>query len=107
MERQVDRACDMTTNNSLYNDPNSLRFCDWTGSLFQDLGKIPGIPYRHEFKLTGSVPLKWGFQVSGSLYSNPVYSTNFATNLATTNTTILNSPQPYFPGHTQASSQFT
>jgi hypothetical protein len=101
IERQVDRDCDMTAGTNLLNDPNSLRFCDWTGNLYQELGGIPEIPYRNEFKLTGSVPLKWGFQVSGSLYSNPVYSTNFATNLAFNNTTQVYSPAAYFAGQTQ------
>jgi hypothetical protein len=100
-ERQVDTDCDENASGNLLNDPNSLRFCDWTGRLYQDLGKIPGIPYRNEFKLTGSVPLKWGFQVSASLYSNPVYSTNFATNIATNNTNQVYSPQAYFAGQTQ------
>jgi hypothetical protein len=101
IERQLDRDCDMTAGTNLLNDPNSLRFCDWTGKLFQELGATPGIPYRNEFKLTGSVPLKWGFQVSGSVYSNPVYSTNFATNLAFNNTTQVYSPAAYFAGQTQ------
>ena len=100
-ERQLDRDCDETAGGNLLNDPNSLRFCDWTGNLYQDLGKIPGIPYRNEFKLTGSVPLKWGFQMSTSLYSDPVYSTNFATNVATNNTTMVYSPLAYFAGQTQ------
>jgi hypothetical protein len=101
IERQVDRDCDMTAGANLLNDPNSLRFCDWTGHLYQELGTIPGIPYRHEFKLVGSVPLKWGFELNGSLYSNPVYSTNFATNLAFNNITQVYSPAAYFAGQTQ------
>ncbi|PYR26654.1 MAG: hypothetical protein DMF98_08330, partial [Acidobacteria bacterium] len=92
IERQFDRDCDMTAGTNLLNDPNSLRFCDWTGKLYQELGTIPGIPHRHEFKLAGSVPVKWGFEVNGSVYSNPVYSTNFATNLAFNNTTQVYSP---------------
>jgi len=98
IEHQVDRACDMNAGSNLRNDPNSLRFCDWTGQLYQELGQVPGIPYRSEFKLTGSVPLKWGFQVSASLYSDPVYSTNFGTNLAFNNTTSLYSPAAFFSG---------
>jgi hypothetical protein len=98
IEKQLDRDCDMTAGGNLLNDLNSLRFCDWAGSLFQDLGKIPGIPYRNEFKLTGKMPLKWGFQVSASLYSDPVYSTNFATNVAFNNTTSAYAPTGYFSG---------
>jgi len=101
IERQVDRDCDMTAGTNLLNDPNSLRFCDWTGSLYQELGAIPGIPHRNEFKLVGSVPVGWGFEVNGSVYSNPVYSTNFATNLAFNNTTQVYSPAAYFAGQTQ------
>jgi hypothetical protein len=101
IERQLDRDCDMTAGTNLLNDPNSLRFCDWTGDLYQELGTIPRIPHRHEFKLAGSVPIKWGFEVNGSVYSNPVYSTNFATNLAFNNTTQVYSPAAYFAGQTQ------
>src|SRR5207247_8820216 len=59
IERQLDRDCDMTAGTNLLNDPNSLRFCDWTGKLYQELGTVPSVPHRNEFKLTGSVPLKW------------------------------------------------
>ena len=98
IERQVDRDCDMTAGSNLLNDPNSLRFCDWTGVLYQDLGKAAGIPYRNEFKLTGNMPLKWGFEVSASLYSDPVNSTNFGTNLAFNNNTNVYSPMAYSSG---------
>jgi hypothetical protein len=79
MDKQVDKSCDMNANpsGSAYNDPNTLRFCDWSGGLHQDLGTITGVPYRNEFKLQGSVPIKWGVEVSASYYSQPVYSTNF------------------------------
>jgi hypothetical protein len=88
LERQVDTACDMTTNpgGTALNDPNSLRFCDWSGSLYQDLGKISGVPYRNEFKLQTNVPIKWGIEANASLYSDPVYSTNFATSIASSTT---------------------
>ena len=62
------------------NDPNSLRYCDQNGELYQDLGKINGIPYRNEFKLQTNVPLKWGVEVNASLYSDPVFSTNYNVN---------------------------
>jgi hypothetical protein len=101
IEHQVDRDCDMTASTNLLNDPNSLRFCDWTGELYQDLGAVPSIPYRHEFKLVGSVPVKWGLEVSASIYSNPVYSTNFGTNLAFNNTNSVYSAGAFFAGQTQ------
>jgi hypothetical protein len=80
MDKQLDKGCDMNANPSgtAYNDPNSLRFCDWTGGLHQDLGAISGVPYRNEFKFQGSMPIKWGIELSTSFYSQPVYSTNFA-----------------------------
>ncbi len=98
IERQIDRACDMSAGTNLLNDPNSLRFCDWTGHLYQELGRISGIPYRNEFKLTASVPLRWGFQMSTSLYADPVYSTTFGTNLAFNNSTSVYSPMALFSG---------
>jgi len=84
MERTLDKACDQNANSLNLNDPNSLRFCDWTGQMFQDQGKVPAIPYRSEFKITANVPLKWGIEANTSLYSNPVYSLNFTTNIGTT-----------------------
>jgi hypothetical protein len=100
-ERQLDRACDMSAPGNLLNDPNSLRFCDWGGGLYQELGRVPGIPYRHEFKLVGNVPLKWGLQLSASLYSDPVSSTNFGTNIAYNTTTLVYSPGAYYAGQSQ------
>ena len=93
LEKQSDVACDITTNpiGSALNDPNSLRFCDQTAGLYQDLGKISGVPYRNEFKLQTNVPIKWGFEVNASLYSDPVFSTNYATSIATSAVTL---PQP-------------
>src|SRR5579871_3654799 len=42
-EHTYDRQCDMNavTGGAALNDPNSLRFCDWTGSLYQNLGRSP------------------------------------------------------------------
>jgi hypothetical protein len=82
IDRLRDRGCDMNTDplSTALNDPNSLRFCDWNGSLYQDLGKVTGIPYRNEFKLQGNLPIKWGIEVNGSLYSDPVFSTNYSVN---------------------------
>jgi hypothetical protein len=88
----------MSAGSNFLNDPNSLRFCDWTGNSYQDLGRVPGIPFRNEFKLTGSMPLKWGLQMSASLYADPVYSTNFGTNLAFNNNTSQYSPMAFFSG---------
>lgn len=42
-------------------DPNLLRFCD----------QAPFIPYQTIFKLSGSYPLPYGFQVSGTFQSSP------------------------------------
>jgi hypothetical protein len=97
-ERQVDRACDESAGANLLNDPNSLRFCDWSGRLYQDLGATPGIPYRNDFKLVFHAPLKWGIEFSGSLYSDPVFNINFATNLAPNSNAVSYSPDAYFAG---------
>jgi Carboxypeptidase regulatory-like domain len=91
-EKQTDRACDMTTSptGNALSDPNSLRFCDQTGGLYQNLGTIAGVPYRSEFKLLTNVPVRWGVEVSVALYSDPVYSTNF--NLNPSNLPIASVP---------------
>ena len=81
-ERTVDVDCTMSTNisNTLggqsnvagtLNDPNSLRFCDMSGGMFQELGQSPDVPFRHEFKVNASVPLWYGFEASGSFQSYP------------------------------------
>jgi len=82
IDRLRDRGCDLNTDplSTALNDPNSLRFCDWNGSLYQELGKINGIPYRNEFKLQTNVPIKWGIEANASLYSDPVFSTNYTVN---------------------------
>lgn len=98
-DHQVDKACDKSTNNANLNDPNSLRFCDWTGKSNQDYGKSSAIPYRNEFKLTGSIPIKWGIQVSTSIYSAPVYSTNFTNNSGSAD--VINGPLGVFAGRQQ------
>jgi hypothetical protein len=81
IDRELSRQCDQTagTTNQL-NDPNSLRYCDWYGNLNQNLGQIGSIPYRNEFKLQGNVPLWYKVEFSASLYSDPVYNTNFTLN---------------------------
>jgi hypothetical protein len=64
MERTLERLCDV-------DDPNLLRFCDQTGKLFQELGKVAHIPYKPEFKLAGTHPLPMGLEISASLLSFP------------------------------------
>jgi hypothetical protein len=88
IEKQTDTACDINTNSTgtALNDPNSLRFCDWSGGLQQALGKISGVPFRSEFKLQTNVPIKWGFEVNASIYSDPVFSLNFGTPIASSTT---------------------
>lgn len=75
MEHQIDKNCaeSATTSNAL-NDPNYTRFCDWSGGLYQALGKNVGIPWQHEFQLQANMPIKWGFEGSISIYSAPVFS---------------------------------
>jgi len=82
IDRIRDRGCDMNTDplSTALNDPNSLRYCDHNGELYQELGRINGIPYRNEFKLQTNIPIKWGIEVNASLYSDPVYSTNYNVN---------------------------
>ena len=81
IDRELARQCDQTagTGNQL-NDPNSLRYCDWYGNLHQELGQIASIPYRNEFKIQANLPLWYKFEISASLYSDPVYNTNFTLN---------------------------
>jgi hypothetical protein len=57
-ERTVSISCDVTDN------PNNLRFCDSVG------------PFFTQFKLNGSYPLPWDFQVSGAFTSRPGGSIN-------------------------------
>ena len=84
IERQVDTDCDQTTNTNLLNDPNSLRFCDWTGKQYQSLGAVPSIPWSNQYHLLGSVPVKYGLQVNATLYSAPIFNAGFATNVGST-----------------------
>ena len=67
-----------TINGNRLNDPNSLRYCDLFGSLYQNLGAVPSPPWQNEIKLQGSVPIHWGFVFSASFYSNR-YSEGVAT----------------------------
>jgi hypothetical protein len=80
MERNQDVTCDTENPNAglvgasaldSYRTNNvGLRFCDQTGELYQELGKV-SIPYVHEFKVAGSHPLPFGFQAAVSLVSYP------------------------------------
>ena len=81
IDHELSRQCDETagTSNQL-NDPNSLRYCDWYGKLYQDLGQVGALAFRSEFKLQGNVPLWYRFEIGASLYSDPVYNTNFTLN---------------------------
>ncbi len=101
IDRERSRHCDESVGANSLNDPNSLRYCDWYGNLNQELGAVGSIPYRSEFKLQGNVPLWYKFELSASLYSTPVYNTNFAlNNVASTfpNSTNL---EPIFAGAQQ------
>ncbi|HEX6894560.1 MAG TPA: carboxypeptidase regulatory-like domain-containing protein, partial [Bryobacteraceae bacterium] len=69
VERDRTRNC--AESSASLNDPNTLRFCDMFGNLFQDSGQVPGVPFRHEFMVTGSTPLYWKVNFGVSLYSNP------------------------------------
>jgi hypothetical protein len=55
VERQLDIAC------TAPDDPNTLRFCN---------DHENGIPYRKSFKLSGTVPLPWGINMSAVFQSN-------------------------------------
>ena len=57
-ERTIGQLCDEKWN------PNLLLYCDQTQS---------GIPFRTQFKIAGSVPMKFGIQTSFSFQSLPGY----------------------------------
>lgn len=87
-DKMWDRTCDMPATNSNLNDPNTLRFCDQSGSNLTvngisvaSLGKLDGVPYRNELKLSGNIPIKYGFEAAISLYNAPVSSTNYTNQL--------------------------
>jgi hypothetical protein len=60
-ERMLANVCDEKAN------PNLLLYCDETKS---------GLPFRTQFKLAGSVPLKYGIQASMAFQSLPGYLLN-------------------------------
>jgi hypothetical protein len=76
IDRNLDRNCAESTGFSTgitgnkLNDPNTLRFCDMFGSLYQNLGKVGSPPWQNEFKAQGSLPIRWGVVGSLSFYSN-------------------------------------
>jgi len=82
IDRDLDRYCDQSAGSSTYitcnklNDPNSLRYCDMFGELYQDLGKVGSLPWQNEFKAQGSIPIRWGFVGSLSFYSNRYQGTS-------------------------------
>ncbi len=62
MERVRRVSCDTP-------NPNLLRFCDHTGELYQELGAVPDIPYRHEYKFSMAQELPYQFNVGASFIS--------------------------------------
>jgi hypothetical protein len=101
IDRELSRQCDETIGANSLNDPNSLRYCDWYGNMYQDLGAVGSIPYRSEFKLQGNVPLWYKFEFSASLYSDPVYNTNFALNNVASVFPTSPNTEPIFAGAQQ------
>ena len=65
-ERNIITRCDSQDN------PNELLFCDRSGTspvTGQDVGPAYDLPWLHEFKLSGTVPLPGDFQISATLQS--------------------------------------
>ncbi|HWE49266.1 MAG TPA: carboxypeptidase regulatory-like domain-containing protein [Bryobacteraceae bacterium] len=97
IDRQLDRSCAETYGTNKLNDPNSLRYCDMTGSKtltngginVSSLGLVQSPPWQNEFKVSGAYTLNVssdrpmalragnGLVFSMSLYSNR-YQGNFA-----------------------------
>jgi Carboxypeptidase regulatory-like domain/TonB-dependent Receptor Plug Domain len=77
---------ELNVNCTAPDDPNTLRFCD---------DRENGVPYRKNFKLSGSVPLPWGVNVSAVFQSNNGVSSS-RTLAATRGTTTYptNCPAP-------------
>jgi hypothetical protein len=101
IDRELSRQCDETIGANSLNDPNSLRYCDWYGNLNEGLGGVGSIPYRSEFKLQGNLPLWYKFEFSASLYSDPVYNTNFALNNLPSGFPLVPNTEPLFAGAQQ------
>ena len=84
-ERKVGNLCDVT-------DPNDRRFCDHFGEQFQELGSVPGMPFRHEIKLALAYPLPGDFQFGMSFISYPGGTQSY--NGANANWLAVNYPVP-------------
>ncbi len=76
VDRDLDRSCAMCAGSATsiagnrLNDPNSLRFCDMFGDLFQELGKVDSPPGRTSSSCRDRFPIRWGITGSASFYSN-------------------------------------
>ncbi len=87
VEHDVDRACAMSAGSATaisgnkLNNPNSLRFCDQFGSLYQSLGNVPGLPWASDYKAQAVIPLRWGINASAGFGSSRVQG-SFATSAA-------------------------
>lgn len=105
LDNEWDRSCEMNANANEINDPNSLRYCDMSGgssysflgNTIQSLGALTGVPYRNEIKISGNVPLKWGFELGFAIFNAPVNS-NFSAN---TTTNVTNTAYNIFTGDVQ------
>ncbi len=69
IEHDLARNC--TESSTSLNDPNSLRYCDMFGSLFQSSGVVPGVPFRNQFQITASAPIYWKIRAGIAFYSSP------------------------------------
>jgi hypothetical protein len=82
-------------------NPNQLRFCDHTGELYQELGRVAKIPYRHEFKFSVAQQFPYGFNVGASLISfagaNRIIGAA-ANVVGSTGSVAWNVPTSIFPG---------
>ena len=84
-------------------DPNQLRFCDHTCELYQELGRVAKIPYRHEFKLSVAQQLPYEFNLGASLLSfagaNRIVGAGGAANVVGSTGSIAYAvPSGVFPG---------
>jgi hypothetical protein len=77
-ERTLTNNCDL----GVYN-PNNLLYCDQS--------KV-GIPWRTQFKLSGTMPLFWGLSLSGAYQALPGYVEGNTTYSLTRNTTYTVCP---------------
>ena len=79
LERELSRNCaDGVSVSTPLQNPNNLRFCDWTGDSgltfdgvsIASLGTVPSIPWANNFVGNAVVPIKWGIKASLSFVSN-------------------------------------